>query len=176
MAAKGFIKLLEIAGRAKRQGLGLFGQGEVGWTGVGFVLAGENFLAPIGEVSEILKPPRYTLVPGAEPWMKGLANVRGRLLPITDVLVFLGRKSTVQEHKRRVLVVDHEELFAGLVIDEVLGMQHFNIQEYSTDIKAPFHEVDEFVKGAFVRNGQTWHVFLLSRLVENPRFLKAAAA
>ncbi len=124
MAARGFIKLLEIAERSKRRGLGLLGQGESAWTGVGFTLAGENFLAPIGEIAEILKTPRYTLVPGVESWMRGLANVRGRLLPITDILLFLGRKSNKQEQKRRVLVVDHEEMFAGLVVDEVLGMQH----------------------------------------------------
>lgn len=176
MAARGFIKLLEIAQRSKKRGLGLLGQGQTGWTGVSFALAGENFLAPIGEVSEILKTPRYTLVPGVESWMRGLANVRGRLLPITDILLFVGRKSQIQEQKRRVLVVDHEEIFAGLVVDEVLGMQHFNAQDYSIDVKAPFTEIAPFVQGAFIRDGQTWYVLLLSRFIEDPRFLKAAAA
>ena len=176
MAARGFIKLLEIAQRSKKRGLGLLGQGQTGWTGVGFALAGENFLAPIGEVSEILKTPRYTLVPGVESWMRGLANVRGRLLPITDILLFVGRKSQIQEQKGRVLVVDHEEIFAGLVVDEVLGMQHFNAQDYSIDVKAPFTEIAPFVQGAFIRDGQTWYVLLLSRFIEDPRFLKAAAA
>jgi len=176
MAAKGFIKLLEIAGRSKQKNLGLLGQGEQSWTGVGFVLAGEYFLAPIGEVAEILKLPRYTLIPGVELWMKGLANVRGRLLLITDILMFLGRKSTVLDNKRRVLVVDHEEMFAGLIVDEVLGMQHFNIQDFSLAVKAPFGEVSPFVRGAFVSEGKTWYVLLLSRLVEDPRFLKAAVA
>jgi twitching motility protein PilI len=61
MAAKGFIKLLEIAERSKKRGLGLLGQGANAWTGVGFLLSGENFLTPIGEVAEILKTPRYTM-------------------------------------------------------------------------------------------------------------------
>jgi twitching motility protein PilI len=108
--------------------------------------------------------------------MRGLANVRGRLLPITDILLFLGRKSNKQEQKRRVLVVDHEEMFAGLVVDEVLGMQHFSTQDYSIDVKAPFTEITQFVQGAFIRDGQTWYVLLLSRFIEDPRFLKAAAA
>ncbi len=176
MAARGFIKLLEISGRSKQRGLGLLGQGAATWTGVGFTLSGENFLAPIGEVTEILKAPRYTSVPGVELWMRGLANVRGRLLPITDILLFLGKKSSKQEQKRRVLVVDHEEIFAGLVVDEVLGMQHFSTQDYSVDVKAPFSEIAPFVQGAFIRDGQTWYVLLLSRFIEDPRFLKAAAA
>lgn len=176
MAARGFIKLLEIAARSKQRGLGVLGQGTSVWTGVGFVLSNTNFLVPIGEVSEILKPPRYTSIPGVEVWMRGLANVRGRLLPITDILLFLGKKPSKQEQKRRVLVVDHEETFAGLIVDELLGMQHFAHQEYEMDIKAPFAEIAPFVQGAFVRDGQLWYVLLLSRFIENPRFLKAAAA
>ena len=176
MAAKGFIKLLELAERSKKRGIGLLGQGANAWTGVGFTLSGENFLAPIGEVAEVLKVPRYTLVPGVESWMKGLANVRGRLLPISDMMMFMGRKSHVQEQKHRVLVVDHQGVFTGLTVDEVLGMQHFNIAEYTMGVKAPFTGAEPFVQGAFVRDGHTWYVLLLSRLIEDPRFLKAAVA
>jgi len=176
MAAKGFIKLLEIAERSKKRGLGLLGQGENAWTGVGFELSGERFLTPIGEVAEILKVPRYTMIPGVEPWMRGLANVRGRLLPITDMLLFMGRKPHVQEHKRRVLVIDYQEIFSGLIVDDVLGMQHFNTADYALDIKVPFSEIAPFIQGAFVRDGQIWYVLLLSRLIEDQRFLKAAVA
>ena len=176
MAAKGFIKLLEIAERSKKRGLGMLGQEANAWTGVGFTLSGASFLAPIGEVAEVLKVPRYTLIPGVENWMRGLANVRGRLLPITDILMFIGRKSQTHEYKRRVLVVDYQEVFTGLVVDEVLGMQHFSTRDYVLDVKAPFAELAPFVQGAFVRDGRTWYVLLLSRLIEDPRFLKAAVA
>lgn len=176
MAAKGFIKLLEIAERSKKRGLGMLAQGADAWTGVGFMLAGEYFLAPIGEVAEVLKVPRYTMIPGVENWMKGLANVRGRLLPISDILMFMGRKSQIHEHKRRILVVDYQEVFTGLAVDEVLGMHHFHTRDYVLDVKAPFVEAVPFVQGAFVRDGRTWYVFLLSRLIEDPRFLKAAVA
>jgi twitching motility protein PilI len=154
----------------------MLGQGANSWTGVGFMLAGEYFLAPIGEVAEVLKVPRYTMIPGVEAWMKGLANVRGRLLPISDILMFMGRKTQVYEHKRRILVVDYQEVFTGLVVDEVLGMHHFNTLDYVLDVKAPFVEAAPFVQGAFVRDGRTWYVLLLSRLIEDPRFLKAAVA
>jgi len=91
-------------------------------------------------------------------------------------MMFMGRKSLVQEHKHRVLVVDHQGVFTGLTVDEVLGMQHFNIADYTMDVKAPFTGAEPFVQGAFVRDGRTWYVLLLSRLIEDPRFLKAAVA
>lgn len=175
MAAKGFIKLLEIAERSKQRGMGLLGQSGDTWTGVGFLLNGQHFLAPIGEVAEVLKVPRYTQIPGVASWMKGLANVRGRLLPIMDLLLFLNRRSAVQEQKRRILVVDHHDVFSGLIVDEVLGMQHFSLNNYQKTHQA-FTDVTPYVHGSFVRDGQTWNILLLSRLTEDPRFLKAAAA
>ena len=59
---------------------------------------------------------------------------------------------------------------------KVLGMQHFNIQNFSLAVKAPFNEVSPFVGEHLVSEGKTWYVLLLSRLVEDPRFLKAAVA
>jgi twitching motility protein PilI len=176
MAAKGFIKLLEIAERSKQQGLGLLGQGGDAWTGVGFMLSGQLFLTPIGEVAEILKVPRYTMIPGVAGWMKGLANVRGRLLPIMDLLAFVNKRSGQQGHKRRVLVIDHEDVFSGLIVDDVLGMQHFPASDFRQSSEGVFPEMAPFVRGSFVRDGRVWHVLLMSRLIEDPRFLKASAA
>jgi len=175
MAAKGFIKLLEIAERSKQRGMGLLGQTGDMWTGVGFLLNGQYFLAPIGEVAEVLKVPRYTQIPGVAAWMRGLANVRGRLLPIMDLLLFLNRRSAVLEQKRRILVVDYNDIFSGLIVDEVLGMQHFNINSYQKTHQA-FQDIAPYVHGSFVRDGQAWNILLLSRLIEDPRFLKASAA
>ena len=33
------------------------------WSGIGFSLCGQTVVAPMGEVVEIITPPRYTLVP-----------------------------------------------------------------------------------------------------------------
>jgi len=177
MAAKGFIKLLEIAERSKQRSLSVASAGQAAefWSGVGFTLAGQHFVVPMGEVAEVLTVPRYTQVPGVKHWMKGLANVRGRLLPIMDLLGFLNRASTLQDSRRRLMVVDQGDIFSGLVVDEVLGMQHFSVTEYRLGSPLEFPELGPYVQGAFVRDGKAWVVFLVSRLVEDPQFLQAAA-
>lgn len=176
MAAKGFIKLLEIAERSKQRILGLPTDGQLVeyWSGIGFTLDGQRFLAAMGEVSEVLAVPRYTHVPGVKPWMKGIANVRGRLLPVMDLLGYFNRPSAVQEHRRRLLVVDQGDIFSGLVVDDVLGMQHFPVQDYSVEVPILSAELAPFVQGAFQREGSQWLIFSLSRLVEDPQFLQAA--
>ncbi len=58
-------------------------------------------------------------------WMKGVANVRGRLMTVMDLSRFLGQPSELQEKRRRLLVLDQDDLYTGVIVDEVLGMQHF---------------------------------------------------
>ena len=47
------------------------------------------------EVVEILPMPQVTPVPGAQPWLLGVANIRGNLLPIVDLKQFLEGERTV---------------------------------------------------------------------------------
>lgn len=177
MAAKGFIKLLELAERSRQhENMLQAGQQVEFWSGVGFKLHGTYFVAPMGEVSEVLSVPRYTHVPGAKPWIKGIANVRGRLLPIMDLLMFLNQTSALHDHVRRLMVIDHGDIFTGLVVDEIFGIQRFTEKEYSSEVAQMDRNFLPYVQGCFRRDEQQWAIFSLSRLVEAPQFLQAAKA
>jgi len=95
------------------------------WRGIGFMLAGQRFLAPMGEVGEILQTPRVTKVPGVRNWMMGVSNIRGRLVPILDLAGLLDVPSKANWRTRRVLVIGEGQQQHGLLVDDVLGMQQF---------------------------------------------------
>ena len=97
------------------------------WEGVLFTILGEKLLTALGEVKEILNyPSNVTHVPGAQSWVRGVANVRGSLLPIFDLQEYLGGSAIAIGRRTRVLVIAHEGLFAGLMVADVYGMRHFN--------------------------------------------------
>ena len=75
------------------------------WRGVGFRIGSRRLAAGFDEVREILPLPPVTPVPGAQPWMLGVANVRGSLLPVVDLKQFLEGERTVAHEGQRVLVV-----------------------------------------------------------------------
>lgn len=80
MAANGFIELLRIAKRGNKNYVS--NDNEVNrWSGIAFEMMGQYFVAPLGEVSEVIYPPKYTPVPKTQAWVLGLANIRGRLFP-----------------------------------------------------------------------------------------------
>ena len=85
---------LERRGRAVTAAAASENPGAREWVGVAFRMAGELYLAAREETREVLAvPPGLTRVPGAKPWVKGIANVRGQLLPILDLRQYLGRAS-----------------------------------------------------------------------------------
>ncbi|WP_227511786.1 chemotaxis protein CheW [Psychrobacter sp. ENNN9_III] len=85
MASKGFIELLRLADLARARSSGRQGGQVYDWRGIVFEIGGQRLIAPMGEVSEVLAMPEYTSMPLVKSWMLGIANVRGRLLPITDL-------------------------------------------------------------------------------------------
>ena len=93
------------------------------WVGVGFRIGEEQFVANREQVREVLMlPESMTRVPGANRWMLGIANLRGHLLPLVDLKLMLGSGRTTLRRTTRVISVNHREVPAGLVVDEVLGI------------------------------------------------------
>src|SRR5690554_7598462 len=123
-----FAVLTDIARRSRSLAAGLPEQEEAVelWNGIGFILAGAHYVAPMGEVTEILHVPRFTHIPGVRPFLMGAANVRGRLLPLVDLATFFDIPgSSRNARERRVLVVEQDDVFSGVVVGSGLGMQYF---------------------------------------------------
>lgn len=172
-----FTLLATIERRAREAATGLPAQEEAieHWNGIGFALAGHQFVAAMGDVVEILHPPRYTMVPGVKTWMQGIANVRGRLLPIMDLSAFFRMGATARSARdRRVLVVERQDLFSGLIVDAVLGMQYFPVDSFKAETGELTEQIQPFVKGYYERGAQRWHVFNVDALIANPTFLDVA--
>ncbi|SHF79733.1 twitching motility protein PilI [Microbulbifer donghaiensis] len=172
-----YLALVDIARRAKAQAAGLPGRQEVKpyWTGVGFSLLGHRFVASMDDVVELLEVPQHTFIPGVQPWVRGVANVRGRLLPLFDLAAFFGGHLNGPRQRRRVLVVERDKTYAGLIVDELHGMQHL-VLEYAKgapgDLSEPFAPM---VNGQFVLQQDRWLVFDMQALISDFQFMDAAA-
>ena len=171
-----FAMLADLAERSVRIARGLPGQIEIKphWSGVGFYLAGMRMVAPMGEVAEMLSMPAFARLPGVKPWVVGVANTRGRLMPLVDLEAFYHGHLTSAKRQRRVLVLEVGNLYTGLVVNEVYGMQHFPVDTY-TDAKIECAEIlAPFMLGAFVHEEMVWPVFSPLRLSQDVNFINAA--
>jgi twitching motility protein PilI len=146
------------------------------WVGIAFRMGGETFLVAREETREVLGyPAAVTRIPGAKSWVKGLANIRGQLLPMLDLRQFLGSGATTAGRNTRVVVVNHREIPAGLMVDEVLGFRRFSESEFNAEAPPTVVRCDSYLAGAFRRGGEVWPVLSLKSLVESQSFLQAAS-
>lgn len=145
------------------------------WSGIGFRIGDMNLVAAVGDVREILYYPRLTVVPGAKGWVRGVANIRGNLMPIVDLKQYLGQEPVEIHARSRVLVIHHEDLWAGLLVDDVSGLKHFQVDTASAVADEVRAVLKNFLKGAFLHQNASWYVFSFKELAESPEFIRIAA-
>lgn len=172
-----FVLLKQIEQRSLQNSPGL-PQKEVAqrfWEGVLFTVSGVRLVTPLNEVKEILNfPSVVTPVPGTLGWVKGIANVRGNLLPIIDLQTFLDGKAIQAGRRTRILVMGEGELYAGLMVENILGIRRFP-EEFRTKSGGVAGPVGAFIQGSFVLEGESWPIFSMNKLAHSESFQSAAA-
>jgi twitching motility protein PilI len=97
------------------------------------------------------------------------------LLPVIDLRQFFGSGVTPTSRNTRVIVVNHRDVPAGLMVDEVLGFRRFQEGEFSADAPPTVVRVERYLAGSFRRGAEQWPVLSMRTLVESPAFQDAAA-
>lgn len=145
------------------------------WVGIGFRLGDEQFIVARDRVREVLMvPPFITRVPGAKAWIRGLANLRGHLLPIIDLKAFLGSGPNSGDREARVLVLQGPDMPVGLIVDEVYGFRRFLDSEWADRLPETIIRCDHYLGGVYERGMETWLVFDVDRLQSSAEFQQAA--
>jgi twitching motility protein PilI len=145
------------------------------WVGIGFRIGDEQFVASREQVREVLMlPDSMTRVPGAKRWLLGIANLRGHLLPLVDLKLLLGSGRTTLRRTTRVISVNHREIPAGLVVDDVQGFRRFMEHEFSDARPDTAVRCERYLAGEYRRGDESWPIFDLFAFIESNLFLQAA--
>lgn len=142
------------------------------WIGIGFKINGIPLLAKMDEVSEILPPPQTIRVPGVKAWVRGLANIRGSLMPVLDMKDYLFGIATKINKNNRVLVINKSGLVAALLVEEVFGLRRFKQEELKDEVDPDTGSVKDYLAGTFVDQVSRWNVFSVDKLVKTEQFIK----
>ncbi len=100
---------------------------------VTFSLSGKDYGIDIMKVKEIAKAGHFTYVPNALPFVRGVYNLRGDIIPIIDLRLFFNCESPKRDdnYLENMLIVTVGEQTFGIVvdaIDKVIGIQKSSIQ------------------------------------------------
>lgn len=145
------------------------------WSGLGFRIADLQLVTPLEHISEVLPSPVSTPVPGTKRWLKGVANVRGTLVTIVDLPQFFGKDPVRIDERSRLLVLNISGLSTALLVNEVVGLRHFDIDQEKRDVSGLDDPAMAHVNGAFLRDNVLWGVFNMQSLAESEAFRHVAA-
>ncbi|MGI6711734.1 MAG: chemotaxis protein CheW [Bacillota bacterium] len=112
-----------------------------------FKLDEQNFAFNIASVHEIIRMEYITSVPRTPPFLKGVINLRGRIVPVIDLKKrFSLDRETEVTGETRIVIVDAEKDIVGVIVDavtEVLSLSRSDIE--------PTPPAVEDVDAAFIR-------------------------
>lgn len=84
-----------------------------------FHLAGEDYGIDIAYVTEIIGIQKITEVPDMPDFIKGVINLRGKVIPVMDVRARFKLASRAYDERTCIVVVEINATAVGLVVDQV---------------------------------------------------------
>jgi purine-binding chemotaxis protein CheW len=85
-----------------------------------FAIASTCYAVPEAYVTELERVPRMTLVPRVPAWLRGVTNLRGDIVSVVDLRIYLGLSGVLPPSARLLVVRLLDEPFAtGLIVDAV---------------------------------------------------------
>lgn len=86
---------------------------------VGFFLNDEEYALEISQVQEIIRVGGWTRVPNSPGHIKGVINLRGRIIPVVDPKVRMGFTTGEPTKDSRIIVVEAGRKVIGMLVDRV---------------------------------------------------------
>lgn len=169
--------LQDMERRSKQQAAGLGQQASAGesWTAIGFRIDQQHFVIPLNHSREVFPvPEQVTPVPKSQNWVFGIVNLRGELLPVFDLNLFLQDRPSRLSKRSRIIVINDSDITGGVLVDEVFGLKHFQQEPepLETEQQTSF---TPYLTGSVFQQDLHWQVFSFEHLIADPRFLNAAA-
>ena len=150
-------------------------QQESDFSGVSFKVHDDNWVVAIDRIDEVLILTETTKIPGIAPWVLGLGNIRGNLMPIIDFKAYLYGKPTKTTAHTRMVVIRQSGGQVGLVVDEIFGQKHFSSDQKIENAIEEENSAYQYLMSSFEDDAGIWNILDLDRLINDSSFQNAAA-
>jgi purine-binding chemotaxis protein CheW len=145
-----------------------------------FFLAGEEYAITILQVTDIIECGVVTRVPGTPPWIRGVHNLRGAVVPVIDLAIKFGLPPTEVARQTCVIIleirVDDEILIMGVMADSVHQVVELGPgQIQAAPAFGPRVRVD-CVLGMAATNGKFIVLLDIDRILASDEILSAVSA
>jgi len=112
-----------------------------------FTLAAETYAIESVFVREVYPPKDFTPLPEVPPYIFGIINVRGHILPVVDLKKFFNLPEKGLGDLNRVIILCDEQMEFGILADVVQGTQDIELEDILTIPPTVTGIGEEYLKG-----------------------------
>jgi len=91
-----------------------------------FFIGDKNYGVELLHVLEIISIQSITTIPSTPVYVKGIINLRGRIVPVIDVRLKFGMQERDYDERTCIIVLNIDEMYVGLIVDQVSEVITFN--------------------------------------------------
>lgn len=110
-----------------------------------FHLHGEDYGISISYITEIIGIQKITAIPDMPDFIKGIINLRGRVIPIMDIRLCFGLPFHGYDERTCIIVVEVNEQTTGLVVDRVKEVIEIQVEQIESVLDCG--DKDSYVRG-----------------------------
>jgi len=130
-----------------------------------FVLADEEYGLEILKVREIIGMMDITAVPRTPNYVKGVINLRGKVIPVVDLRLKMGMPEAQRTDQTCIIVVDIGEVEMGVIVDEVSEVLDIDSGDIEDAPSFGTHVKTDFILGMGKADGKVTILLDISKLL-----------
>ena len=108
------------------------------WQIVVFLLGSQYFAINVDKTREILRWPGTRPVPQTHPSMRGITTIRGEVIPLIDLRLYLNVESEIELEDSKVIVAEFNRMKLGFVVDAVDRIYRVKSEELDASLTGTF--------------------------------------
>jgi purine-binding chemotaxis protein CheW len=136
---------------------------------VAFRLGDETYAIDISYIHEIIRMREITFVPRAPHYMRGVINLRGRIVPVMDLSSRLGLPSHEETPQSRIIVVEVNGESIGMIVDAVSEVLRLPEDQIEPPTQMAGSESADYISGLGKVNDRLVLLLDVQKVVENSR-------
>lgn len=130
-----------------------------------FLIGMQEYCIDIMSLKEIRGWTSTTALPDAPPFVRGVINLRGAVVPIMDLAERLGLARTEQKDRSVIMITSIGSQTVGLLADAVIDILAINPDTIQTPPQLSSHETASFINGLVALEGRMISVINLNAVL-----------
>ena len=112
------------------------------------MLGDEEYGVPISQIQEIDRLSKITKVPKAAPFVEGVTNLRGEVIPVLDTRKRFDLEAKLSDDRTRIMIMELGGVKTGLIVDSVREVLSLSKKDIAPPPEAIHSGIDQqFISG-----------------------------